>query len=78
MPDSCINESGVREGEFRIGCPSHIDLRADPWSCSSALHYPIDRNVELDSEKLEIIPADLFEEVQVHLNMEVSISSTGM
>ena len=37
MPDSCINESGVREGEFRIGCPSHIDLRADPWSFTTPL-----------------------------------------
>jgi hypothetical protein len=76
VPSSCINESGIREGELRIGCPSHIDLRADPWSCSSALHYPV--NTDLGLDKLEIIPVDQFKVVQVHLNMEASISSSGM
>lgn len=74
IPSSCVNETRS-SGGIRFICPSHIDLRTDPLDCSSALYYPFDMNLlGLDSEDQRSIPDDEFIEVQVHLNMEVSIS----
>ena len=54
-------------------CPSQINLRVNSTSCMSALYYPA------ESENTSDIPVDSFEEVQVHLNMEVVITpATGM
>lgn len=70
IPNSCKNRT--TPGIF--GCPAYIDTRTDPWNCSSAIYYPFDADMGLDSETLRSISKDQFEEVQVHLNMDVSIS----
>ena len=84
QPNAAQMEINVKEGD-RIGvfiphdcefdknlywmnCPSQINLRVEPTSCMSALYYPA------ESENTNIIPLDLFEEVQVDLNMEVVIA----
>jgi hypothetical protein len=73
IPSSCINETSL-DGRLRILCPSRVDLRTDPWDCSSAFYSPFDTDLGLNSEDLKNIPASRFEEVQVQLSMEVSIS----
>jgi hypothetical protein len=75
IPRSCSNESRSVDG-IRISCPSHIDLRTDSLDCSSALYYPFNTDLGLNSEELRRISEDQFMEVQVHLNMEVEISLT--
>ena len=74
IPRSCTNETNVIDGRERIVCPSRVDLRADPWDCSSAFYSPFDTDLGLNSEDLRNIPTNQFEEVQVQLSMEVSIS----
>lgn len=73
IPNSCKNLTLTS-----IGCPSQINLRTDPWDCSSALYYPFNTDMGFDSEDLRSIPDDEFEEVQVKLSMEVFISPNGM
>jgi hypothetical protein len=70
IPTSCINRT-----QSTVSCPSRIDLRntTNPWDCSSALFHPFNTDTGLNSDDLRSIPVDQFEEVQVHLNMEVSI-----
>jgi hypothetical protein len=77
IPRSCSSENRS-VGGIRISCPSHIDLRTDPLDCSSALYYPFNTDLGLDSEELRRISEDQFMEVQVHLNMEVEIIPDGM
>ena len=56
------------EGNNSTFCPSQVNLHANSTSCMSALYYPA------ESENTNNIPIDSFEEVQVHLNVEVVIT----
>ena len=55
--------------EDQTFCPSHINLRAGPDECLSALYY--EGNVLEDLN--DTIPVGLFQRVQTRLNLEVRI-----
>ena len=67
IPSSCT------ESFSRISCPSQINLQTDPWDCSAALYFPFDTDLGLGSEDFRDIPEDQFVEVQVYLNMKITI-----